>query len=119
MRIHDDAEMSEIIKFAATSAEEQALTSNQHIYLLYEYRNALVHEFREPGYDFGNLGDDPTPYYMDIQNEQGAHHWDLGYPAPFFALLAERALLNLKAHCEKNGIDPYTAYEFGSRWRRK
>ncbi len=117
VRITEDPEMGELIKFANTDTEKRLLVDHQHINLLYVYRNSLVHEFREPGYDMGNLNDDPTPYYMNMDVEYGRHQWELAYPGNFFGYLAERALVNLRDYLERNGVNPYEAYDFGSRWR--
>lgn len=66
----------------------------------------------------GVLGEDPSPYYMTMENEKGQSRWELAYPTTFFAELAARALANLKRHLEANDLDPYTFYEFGSTWKR-
>ena len=114
----DDPVKDEIVAFAANDVERRLVEAHTHLNLLWVYRNMLVHEFREPGYDMGVLGDDPSPYYMSMEDERGASRWELAYPTTFFAALAERALAKLKGHLEANDLDPYSFYEFGSIWKR-
>jgi hypothetical protein len=78
----------------------------------------LVHEFREPGYNMGVLGNDASPYYVRMEDERSLSRWELAYPTTFFVTLAERAVANLRKHLEAKDLDPYTFYEFGSTWRR-
>jgi hypothetical protein len=104
--------------FAASDDERRLVDGHTHLSLLWVYRNVLVHEFREPGYDMGVLGDDPSPYYMNMDDENGVPRWELAYPTTFFAALCDRALANLKRHLEAKDLDPYAFYEFGSIWRR-
>lgn len=54
-----------------------------------------------------------------MADEKGANHWELAYPLNFFEYVANRALVNLKAHLCANDLDPYSFYEFGSVWRVK
>lgn len=115
--IEADPISSDLVPFASDKTECKIIVEQQHINLLYQYRNMLVHEFREPGYDMGMIGDDGTPYYMSMNDEAGRERWELGYPFNFFARLVERALVNLKAHLSANDLDPYSLYEFGSTWR--
>jgi hypothetical protein len=102
---------------ARQPAESRMLLECRHLELLYAYRNVLIHEFREPGYDMGVLADDPTPYYMGVDDEQGVGRWELAYPTNFFEIITRRILRNLRAYLEVNDIDPYTLYQFGSMWR--
>lgn len=54
-RIDVDPDLSDLRKYVKAAAEEERLLKqHQHIELLYIYRNVLVHEFREPGYDRNN-----------------------------------------------------------------
>jgi hypothetical protein len=64
----------------------------------------------------GQLDDDPTPYYMNMQNNRGHDQWELAYPVNFFACLAHTALADLRAYLEKHQLNPYEAYKFGSHW---
>ena len=102
--------------FATTPEEQRQVDRHTHLNLLWVYRNNLVHEFREPGYDMGVIGDEP--YYMGMEDEQGISRWELAYPTTFFAALAERALANLTKQLDGKDLDPYAFYEFGSVWKR-
>ncbi len=104
--------------YHANDDPKKDVEGHTHLSLLWTYRNMLVHEFREPGYDMGVLGDDPSPYYMNMEDERGVSRWELAYPTNFFVALAERALANLRKHLEAKDLDPYTFYEFGSTWKR-
>lgn len=114
----DDPPKEELLEFAANAEERKVVEGHTHLNLLWVYRNTLVHEFREPGYDMGVLGDDPSPYYMTMEDEEGVSQWELAYPTTFFAALCDRALANLKKHLEVEDLDPYGFYEFGSIWKR-
>lgn len=111
--------IDELLPFVETPKDDELLRGRRHVELLYSYRNHLVHEFREPGYDRGVLGDDVTPYYMGMITKQGNGVWELAYPTNFFAWVTERALANLRTYLEVNHLDPYAFYRFGSPWRRK
>ncbi len=113
----DDPAKEELLEFVADDRERRLIDQHTHLSLLWVYRNMLVHEFREPGYDMGVLDDDAVPYYM-MQREEGLSRWELAYPTSFFAALAERTLLNLKKHLQANDLDPYAFYEFGSTWKQ-
>jgi hypothetical protein len=112
----DDPAKDELLEFAADDRERRLIEQHIHLSLLWVYRNMLVHEFREPGYDMGVLGGD-APYYM-MQGEEGVSRWELAYPTTFFAALAERALANLEKHLQATDLDPYGFYEFGSTWKQ-
>lgn len=114
----DDPPKDDLIGLAASAAERTLVEGHTHLSLLWVYRNMLVHESREPGYDMGVLGEDPSPYYMSMENERGVSRWELTYPTTFFVALAERGLANLRKHLEAEDLDPYTFYEFGSIWKR-
>jgi len=117
-RATEDPPKDELAGFLSSKEEQQLLDGHTHLSLLWAYRNVLVHEFREPGYDMGVLGDDATPYYMSMDDERGDNRWELAYPTNFFIALCERSLVNLKRHFERHGLDPYAFYEFGSTWKR-
>ena len=113
----DDPTKDDFLEFAADDRERRLIDQHTHLSLLWVYRNTLVHEFREPGYDMGALGDDAAPYYM-MQSEEGVSRWELAYPTSFFGALAEQARVNLKKHLQANDLDPYAFYEFGSTWKQ-
>ena len=53
----DDPAKEELIAFTATAEEQMLVDRHTYLNLLWVYRNNLVHEFREPGYDMGVIGD--------------------------------------------------------------
>ena len=67
---------------------------------------------------------DPTqdePFYhgmtsVGADNSPTEQTLELVYPLKFFFRLAESAIGNVGNYLRKNGINPYTAYRFGSSW---
>jgi len=114
----DDPSKEELLKITENANERKLVEAHTHLNLLWIYRNMLVHEFREPGYDMGVLGDDLSPYYMAMEDEEGVRRWELAYQTTFFVALCDRTLANLKTHLEAKDLDPYAFYEFGSIWKR-
>jgi len=86
-----------------------------HYNLLWEYRNCLVHEFRQPGYGHELEGDD-FPFY---QGALGTDEIRLCYPVQFIANLIEQILKNLEKHLINNQINPYNSFEYGAFWNKK
>lgn len=99
----------------AQSLEKCILTSCRYAELFYTYRNNLVHEFREPGYGIEMPADKDRPYYHSMIGDQ----WQLVFPVGFFARLYAEALVGLEALLMRYDIDPYSQFEFGSKWRAK
>lgn len=86
-----------------------------HYNLLWEYRNCLVHEFRQPGYGYELEGDN-FPFYQGVL---GTDEICLCYPVKFIATLIERILKNLENHFINNQINPYNSFEYGAFWNKK
>jgi hypothetical protein len=91
----------------------------QHSHLFYSYRNALVHEFRHPGYGM-EIKHDENPFYigfshLDDPNEQ-KETWELVYPYGFFEKIVKTSFVNMKNYLKTNNINPYFSYTFGSYW---
>jgi hypothetical protein len=59
--------------------------------------------------------DKDQPYYHFMTGDS----WQLVFPVGFFARLYAEALAGLKALLMRCDIDPYSQFEFGSRWRAK
>ncbi len=55
------------------------------------------------------------PFYHGMTADRNT--WELVYPVRFFVELVKSALTNLESYLGKEGLDPYTSYKFGSRWR--
>ncbi|MBK8574206.1 MAG: hypothetical protein IPN90_00485 [Elusimicrobia bacterium] len=117
-----DSDYEEIVRFwpggksGGKRVAGVGLDALQHIHLLYTYRNSLVHEFRAPGYgvEFPN---DNEPFYMNTKLvPDETETWELSYPESFLKLLVETCVSHLKLYLDKNMIDPYTSFTFGSYW---
>lgn len=93
--------------------EKCILSSCRYAELFYTYRNNLVHEFREPGYGIEMSDSADRPYYHSMMDES----WQLVFPVDFFAYLYAEALTGLEAFLVRYDIDPYSQFEFGSKWR--
>lgn len=91
----------------------------QHSHLFYSYRNALIHEFRHPGYGM-EIKHDEHPFYMGFSHlndqEEEKDTWELVYPYGFFEKIARTSFSNMKNYLIENNINPYSSYTFGSYW---
>ncbi|MFC1485626.1 hypothetical protein ACFL55_01200, partial [Candidatus Latescibacterota bacterium] len=77
-----------------------------HANLLWDYRNFLVHEFREPGYGM-EFPDDKYTFYHTMQDiDTKENTWELVYPVGFFKNICGNTINNLKHYYFKNGINP-------------
>lgn len=100
----------------AKPLEGLRLESVQHLHLFYAYRNSLVHDFREPGRGM-EIRADGDPYYHSLECvDDGDITWELVYPVGFYHQVCETVLKNLKPYYEKNRIDPYACFTFGTFW---
>lgn len=91
-----------------------------HNYLLYSYRNSLVHEFRKSGYGMESMVDD-YPAYHDLHtvehlNRPSKVTFELVYPRPFLFHLCKTIIGNLGNYLKANKINPYNGHRFGSFW---
>jgi hypothetical protein len=88
-----------------------------HKWLLYKYRNQLVHNLKVPGHPFEMDGTN-EPFYHSASDENNESYWELVYPLGFFMDMCKAGLSNLKTYCENNRFDPYESYEdvFGTYW---
>lgn len=93
------------------------LENFSHAYLFYNYRNKLVHEFREPGHPV-EFGDHTEPYYIELTKSNSINgSWELAYPVKFFEQICTSALENLKNYYYEKEINPYSSFKFGSSFR--
>jgi len=121
-----DPELNEIERLWPVQPEQKlvgqlSLTSFTHLNLLYQYRNSLVHELREPGYgmEFNKIDDEPFYHTMssiDSENSTGQQSLELVYPLNFYFRITDSVIINLEKYFRKNEIDPYSYYKFGSSW---
>ena len=124
--LSEDPEFVEIQKLWPAPAEQKlvsglSLSSFTHINLLYEYRNSLIHELREPGYGMEFPEDREEPYYhlmstLDSDDTLKGESLELVYPVNFYFRLVECVLMNLEPYLRENRINPYSCYPFGSAW---
>jgi len=91
----------------------------QHVHLLYQYRNMLVHEFHKPGSgsNIAELAID-EPYYMHYHGESPSpiDNWTLVYPRKFLQKLCKTSLHTLESYFRKNSLDPTLHYNWGDLW---
>jgi hypothetical protein len=90
----------------------------QHWYLLYNYRNKLVHELLEPGTSFDAMCEGDPAYLHIIPGGETMydgrfHGWQLIYPTKFFQQLCVNSLNNLGDYFRKNDFDPVKNYSEG------
>ncbi len=121
-----DPELEEIRKLWPVPPEQKlvgqlSLVSFTHLNLLYQYRNSLVHELREPGHgmEFHNNHDEPFYHGMTTVGADGSPQkrtLELVYPLSWYFHLTETVIGNVEKYLRKNRIDPYGSYQFGSSW---
>jgi hypothetical protein len=124
--LSSDPELDSVKKLWPVPAEQKligqlSLSSFTHLNLLYQHRNSLVHELREPGYgmEFDATQDEPFYHGMTSVGDEGSpaeQGLELVYPLRFFFCLADRVVSNVEIYLRKNSINPYSAYKFGSSW---
>ena len=92
--------------------EKKVVGENRYDSLLYQYRNSLLHEFREPGYGM-DIRHDAQPVYHSMIDEP----WQLVFPLEFFRRLCLTAIWDVRDLLLAERRDPYDAYPFGSPWK--
>jgi len=108
-----------------SNSERSDIEKSLHYNLFYEYRNSLIHEFKEPGYGIEISKNEMRPYYHSMDSiDEGAtnytsYTWEPVYPVGFIATITNTILTNLRCYLEENGINPYSMYKFSSIWRHK
>ncbi|MFA5156045.1 MAG: hypothetical protein WC532_01470 [Candidatus Omnitrophota bacterium] len=101
--------------------EKISLESLTHLHLLWKLRNSVVHEMRILGYGMSAIvTKDPGYHQMThLKNEEDndpLETWELVYPVSFLSNLIKTGIKNLKMYCEKNRLDPFDRFEFGTYW---
>ena len=110
--------LGEVLPGDASEHDKNFLVNGSLLHLLYEYRNTLVHEFREPGHGFEFDKREREPYFHPVSDLNGeVEKLELVYPLGFFDRLVESVLFSLKNWYIDNGINPYERYDFGSPWK--
>lgn len=116
----DDLSLSQTMQACTQKQEEKCVQESTYKELFYEFRNHLVHEFREPGYgfDFAKHGvpmkGRDFPYYHGLVGEP----WQFVFPDAFFKKLSRDSHAGLRDFLIQNGIDPYESIPPGSLWKK-
>jgi hypothetical protein len=112
IRLHESPEKGWLESLADNKKQAELVARCQYVNLFYNYRNGLVHEFREPGYGFEFSNDGSEPYYHGMIDCP----WQLVYPVAFFDSLVASILENLAHFFSVNSIEPHDQFEFGDIW---
>src|SRR5258708_6212246 len=122
VKLSSDPEFEDVRKLWPVPSDQRlvnqlSLSSFTHLNLLYQYRNSLVHELREPGRGMEFHEDHNEPFYHGMaMAETGEETLECVYPLNFYFELTESVIKNLELYLRKNAIDPYRCYRFGSSW---
>lgn len=107
-----DEPAADLLTFARSECDREAIERSRHVELLYRYRNRLVHESREPGYGMA-VTDSADPHYTGYI---GDPKWYLAYPLAMFEGLVSRSLASFRQWLSANGKDPYSLIEGTERF---
>lgn len=97
----------------------------KHEYLLWLYRNSVVHEYRNPGRgvelgqyvpEYAFYQEMATVSEIDEKEFKFTSHWELVYPYRFFINLCKEALDVVSLLHNKNKTSPFQAYSEGTFW---
>ena len=108
-RADSDPLPNEMFVHTLTGDENNVVEKSTHLALLYQYRSALVHEFREPG-GFQLHEEDTVPFYMPTTQMDGSHIADLTYPTGLLNYLVESILKSLPNWYVAQSVNPYDGY---------
>ncbi|EHT4943417.1 hypothetical protein VV99796_03211 [Vibrio vulnificus] len=131
--ISSDMDVSELLELWPRQNSEYVKVGGvkpyqlKHEYMLWLYRNALVHEYRSPGngvdLDLGQYAAE-HPFYQQVttvdsfgENQlQFTSRWELVYPSRFFLNLCKNAVeVACEFNCER-GTSPFNGYSRGTYW---
>lgn len=119
LRLETSPLPKELLDIATSKEEIEEIEFCKYQSLFYTYRNNLAHEFREPGYGFEMSNDGNSPYYHTMSRIGHSQSWELVFPVGFFAWIYAEAVDGLAHYLSENDIEPYSQFEFGSRWQAK
>jgi len=118
-------ELKKLMPKGQTAILGVELTSLNHISLLWELRNSLVHEARSKGalqlFDFvlephyvhySTIGLDNSKKVI-IEREE----WRIYHPVEFFHKLIEVSIPNVRHYLIHHSIDPYENHNFDPLWK--
>jgi hypothetical protein len=114
--IQEDPRCPELVKSFPES--ERTIEKCCHVYLFYNYRCALIHEMREPGYGYEFEYTERPCYQGQTEISTGRRTFQLTYPLTFFFNLCDECVANLEQYfLAKNG-SPFDVYasRFGDIW---
>jgi hypothetical protein len=116
--INQDPPSLELIKCFPES--ERVIKNCCHLYLFYDYRCALIHEMREPGYGYEFEHTMKPCYQGQMEIPTGRRTLQLTYPLMFFFDLCDECIANLEQYFLAENRSPFDAYEsrFGDVWYR-
>lgn len=95
--------------FINANGKVVSLRDFRHSYLLYSYRNCLVHESREPNVSYEN-DRDKQPLYMTVGGENSNYEYHLVYPLQFLIDLTNNCIKNIRGNV---GCNPYPNFSYG------
>ena len=98
-----------------------SLTDFKHINLLYQLRNALVHQFQSRGDEMGKKRQHDHPFYQVVQTFDETLGMkplriELVYPTQFIKGLTESTLENVVNYLKDGNINPFPHYYAGDYW---
>lgn len=110
-----DESPASLSALAQPGLESEELLAAVHFELFYNYRNSIVHEFREPGYAMELFADGKRePCYHS--NLGAGAQWRLLYPEGFFRRVVDSILNSLEGWFTANAVNPYDRVTDASRW---
>jgi hypothetical protein len=118
-RVSEDPPFASLAPQAQTNGETYLLEENRHSVLLSQYRNRLVHEFREPGYGTEFRGDGDPFYHWRAPMDGRRETEELVYPRKWLVGLIVPILSSLRAHYRTRRVAPHSGYDFGSHWHER
>ena len=104
---------NDLLPFAATDWERETLNLHTYANLFYDYRNNLVHEFREPGYGTDWSRKSTDPYYTNSAFSER----ELVFPVGFIEKLYQNTLESLESALLAEKRPPHSRFTFGSHWK--
>lgn len=126
--ISDDPKFEEIQNISWKVNKETdikiSLADFKHIQLLYQLRNALVHQFQSRGDEIGKQRQLDHPFYQVVQmldqtSKLKPLRIELVYPTQFLKGLSEETLKNVVGYLNDGNINPFPHYYAGDYWVRE
>ena len=109
-----DLALDLVLKYCSTNEEKQLARDCRHVSLLWDFRNFLAHEARQPGGAFEAMSESDEPGYHDYVNNPKLR---LLYPVAFFERLVRNAIEGMEQYLRQEGLDPYSLVSSTDSWR--